>query len=116
MGTVRKADQPIVDAILKSLEENDAAVEKAMLLLGRRQTPEELAQEATLKHNNVGFSSAHARFGALAYDIVSKGGHLKGKLLTVARHIAKRYARTQLLAIAKEKAAQKEARGDQASK
>lgn len=116
MGSVRKADQPLVDAILKSLDTNDAAVEKAIRILAERQTAEELAKEATLKHNLVGFSSAHARFGALAYDIVSKGGHLKGKLLTVARHIAKRYARTQLLAIAKEKAAQKEARGDQASK
>lgn len=108
MGSVRKADRPLVEQIIKSLDTNDRAVEKAMFLLGERQTQEELEQEATLKHNAVGFSSAHARFGALAYGIVKNGGHLRGKLLTVARHIAKRYARTQLLQIAKEKAAKEQ--------
>ena len=109
MGSVRKADQPLVDAILKSLDTNNEAVEKAIRLLAERQTSEELAQEATLKHNNVGFSSAHARFGAYAYSVLKNGGHLKGKTLSVARHIAKRYARTQLLQIAKDKQARKEA-------
>lgn len=109
MGSVRKADQPLVDAILKSLDTNDEAVEKAIRLLAERQTSEELAQEATLKHNKVGFSSAHARFGAYAYGVLNSGGHLKGKTLSVARHIAKRYARTQLLQIAKDKQARKEA-------
>lgn len=106
MGSVRKADRPLVDKIIHSLDTNNAAVERAMLLLGDRQTQEELANEATLKHNSIGFSSAHARFGAYVYGVLKNGGHLKGKTLTVARHIAKRYARTQLLQLAKDKLSQ----------
>lgn len=105
MGSVRKADRTLVAQILNALETNDRAVERAMLLLGQRQTQDELEQEATLKHNAIGFSSAHARFGAYAYSVVRGGGRLKGNALAVARHIAKRYARTQLLQIAKEKIA-----------
>lgn len=103
--TVRKADRPIVEAILKSLDDHPKAVERAMFLLGRRQTQEELSQEATLTHNNLGFSTVHARFGAYCYKILSNGGHLRGNTLATARHIAKKYANTQLLALAKERMA-----------
>lgn len=101
--SVRKADKPLVESILNSLETNDVAVEKAIFLLGQLQTDEELSQQATLKHNSVGFSTAHARFGAYAYGVILSGRHLSPKMMTQARYIVKQYARTQLLNIAKEK-------------
>lgn len=101
MGSVRKADQKLVDEILKSLETNDRAVLRAMWLLAKRQTQDELAQEATLVHNGQGFSSAHARFGAFVYGRLKAGQTISQKTLNTARKITKQYARTQLLEMAK---------------
>ena len=106
--TLSKADQRLVDEINAALDTNPRAVMKAMWYLGSLQTSEELSQEATLKHNNVGFSSAHARVGAYCYSILQRGGTLRGKLLNDARKVAKRYARTQLLDRAKQKIAHME--------
>lgn len=100
---MKKADQPIVDKIVKSLETNDRAVEKAILILGSYQTASEKESHAALVHNGQGFSRAHANFGMWAYNIIMSGGHLRGKALVKAREIALRYARTQLLDRAKEK-------------
>lgn len=108
--TLSKADQKLADEINAALDTNPRAVEKAMWYLASLQTDEELSQEATLKHNNVGFSSAHARFGAYCYGILGGGGQLYGKLLNDARKVAKRYARTQLLVRAKQRIAYMEAR------
>lgn len=98
---VRKADRELVDKIIKSLDTNPKAVERAMWLLAKRQTEEELELEATLKHNGVGFGAAHARFGAYVYGRLKAGQRLTGRTLNTARHIAKRYAATQLLEMAK---------------
>ena len=103
--TLSKADQKLVDDINYALDHNPRAVMKAVWYLGSLQTPEELSQEATLKHNNVGFSSAHARVGAYCYSILQGGGTLYGKLLNDARKVTKRYARTQLLDRAKQRIA-----------
>lgn len=100
---VKKADQPIVDSILKSLDENPRAVMKAILILGRSQTEDELQQEATLQHNGVGFTATDARYGTWLYEQVSKGNSFSAKTLNGARRLAKKYARTQLLAAAKAK-------------
>ncbi len=100
---MKKADQPIVDSIIKALETNDKAVEKAILILGSYQTASEQESHAALVHNGRGFSRAHANFGMWAYKILISGGHLRGNALTKAREITLRYARTQLLERAKEK-------------
>lgn len=100
---MKKADQPIVDSIIKSLETNDRAVEKAILILGSYQTASEKECHAALVENGKGFSRAHANFGMWAYEILQSGGHLRGKAMTKARGIALRYARTQLLECAKQK-------------
>lgn len=98
---MRKADKPLVEAIIQSLDDNDRAVEKAFLIVGRQQTPEELANKATLEHNGVGFTGPDANFGTWAYDVISKGGHLYGNGLKTGRKMIKKYAKTQLLAAAK---------------
>lgn len=108
--TLSKADQALVDQINHALDTNPRAVMKAIWILGSQQTPEELSQEATFKHNDVGFTAAHARFGAYCYGILGGGGQLYGKLLNDARKVAKRYARTQLLVRAKQRIAYMEAR------
>lgn len=100
---VKKADQPIVDSILKSLDENPRAVMKAIVILGRNQTEDELQQEATLQHNGVGFTGTDARYGTWLYGQIVAGKGLSAKMLEGARKMAKKYARTQLLAAAKAK-------------
>lgn len=100
---MRKADEPMVARIIKALDNNPEAVERAILLLGKEQTSNELNYHGALEHNGRGFSKAHAAYGTWAYDILKNGGHLHGHALAKCRHIAKRYARTQLLAAAKEK-------------
>lgn len=103
MAHVKKADQPIVDSILKALDENPRAVMKAIVILGRNQTEDELSQEATLQHNGIGFTGTDARYGTYLYHQIMAGKSLSQKSLTGARKLAKKYARTQLLAAAKAK-------------
>lgn len=101
MAHIKKADQPIVDSILKALDENPRAVMKAIVIVGDNQTAEEMAQEATLQHNGVGFTGTDARFGTYLYGQIRSGRGLSPKMLESARKMAKKYARTQLLAAAK---------------
>lgn len=108
MAHVKKADQPLVDAILKSLETNNKAVCRAIKLIGDMQTAEEMNQQATLEHNGVGFSGADAEFGTWLYRQICANIPLSKKSMDGARRIAKKYARTQLLALAKAKQALKE--------
>lgn len=98
--TVKKADQPIVDSILKALDENPKAVMRAIVIIGNNQTADELAQEATLQHNGVGFTGTDARYGTYLYGQIKSGRGLSAKMLEGARKMAKKYARTQLLASA----------------
>lgn len=100
---VKKADQPIVDSILKSLDENPRAVMKAIIILGNNQTEDELQQEATLQHNGIGFTGTDARYGTWLYGQIKAGNSLSAKMMEGARKMAKKYARTQLLAAAKAK-------------
>lgn len=105
---VKKADQPIVDSILKALDENPRAVMRAIVVIGNNQTAEEMAQEATLQHNGVGFTGTDARYGTYLYGEIRSGRGLSAKMLEGARHMAKKYARTQLLASAKLKLEQQQ--------
>jgi hypothetical protein len=103
MAHVKKADQPIVDSILTALDSNPRAVMKAIVILGRNQTEDELTQEATLQHNGLGFTGTDARYGTYLYHQILAGQSLSQKTLDGARKMAKKYARTQLLAAAKNK-------------
>lgn len=102
---MKKADQPIVDNIVRALTTNDLAVERAILILGDRQTTDEQVHRDVRVRNNMGFSKAHANFGMWAYNVIRSGRHLYGDKLEKARKFALHYARTQLLEAAKEKAA-----------
>ena len=98
--TVKKADRPIVESILKALDESPKAVMRAIVIIGNNQTADELSQEATLQHNGVGFTGTDARYGTYLYGQIKAGRGLSPKMLEGARKMAKKYARTQLLASA----------------
>lgn len=100
MAYLKKADQPVVESILKALDENPQAVMRAIVIIGNNQTAEEMASEATLQHNGVGFTGTDARYGTYLYGQIKSGRGLSAKMLEGARKMAKKYARTQLLASA----------------
>lgn len=107
---MKKADQAVVDSILKAIDENPRAVERAILILADAQTQDEYAYETTNENNGVGFAASDARAGTeLAKLIRGNTAFPPGKRLRNvadldrARSIVKRYARTQLLAAAKMK-------------
>lgn len=105
--SVKKADQPIVESILKALDESPKAVMRAIVIIGNNQTADELSQEATLQHNGVGFTGTDARYGTYLYNQIKAGRGLSPKMLEGARKMAKKYVRTQLLASAHAHAAWK---------
>ena len=51
------------ERITELLKANDFAVERAIIVLYRRQTDDERREAETKHHNGVGFSAAHARIG-----------------------------------------------------
>jgi hypothetical protein len=87
------------ESLRQLLLNNDAAVERAIVAIWKRQTDSEKASEQTIVHNGVGFASCHARMGSYYADWVQKGRRLTGKHLHKARSMALRYTR-QLLEIA----------------
>lgn len=106
---MKKADHAVVDSILKAIDENPKAVERAVLLLADAQTEEEYAYETTNVNNGVGFAASDARVGTELAKIIRgnsalpPGRRLKGPRLDQARALVRRYARTQLLCAAKAK-------------
>ncbi len=108
---MKKADKALVESILKSLDENPYAVERAVLLIADAQTPDEYQWETTNVNNGVGFAASDARLGTeLAKAIRGNtafppGKRLRNGTLDRARALVKRYARTQLLVAAKAKRA-----------
>lgn len=99
-----EARKYLVQQIIKSLETNPYAVEKAILLIGGAQTDEEQALGTTIEANDVGFAASDARLGTWCYDqIVSarrrgvKPGYaFDAKGLCLARKVAFKYVNTQL--------------------
>ena len=111
------ADKALVATIRRSLASNPAAVVRALEVLFARQTRDEQAVAATRHHNEVGFSQADARTATWLVEVVIAEGReagredrdlLRGKALEMGRRIAGKYARTQLLALAKAKKAEQE--------
>lgn len=81
------------EAILDLLDRNNLAVERAILALFKRQTPEEQATQATSASNGRGFSSFDAPKGTYYANWIKSGRHLTGKHLQHARMMAKKYIR-----------------------
>lgn len=107
------ADREMVARIVASLNSSVAAVERAMVLLYKRQTATEQEAEITTEHNAVGFAANDATVATrITKNVILKayaagvpeGSRLWGSSLEIARRIAKRYAATQLLEAAKAKA------------
>jgi len=67
------------DSILKLLETNDRAVERAVVAIFNYQTASEQNAEHTLDHNGVGFSGAHGEIGASMAKQYLKRGFLTPK-------------------------------------
>lgn len=81
------------DKIAELLKTNNLAVERAIVVLYRRQTSDEQNTSVTKYRNGHGFSAAHARIGTrwARWLISDKSHHLGGRHLVTARKIALRY-------------------------
>lgn len=100
-----KADNELLDRINHHLDNNPEAVVRAVILIGDAQTQDEQDQHAALQHNGVGWSMMDANFGSFLHSVAKQNGRFNGKLLDQARHLVKKYAKTQLFAHAKAKRA-----------
>jgi hypothetical protein len=94
------------DKIQNLLDNNDRAVERAIVAIYDRQTRDEKATSDTKHDNTVGFTAAHASKGSYYARWVLSGRKLTGHHLGNARRIAKHYHR-QLCEIANAKETQK---------
>lgn len=90
------------EQIINLIETNDRAVNRAVLAIYKNQTSDEQNSEATLYHNNIGFSAADARLMTYYATYIEKTGSLSGTHLEKARKKIKKYWR-QLLEIANNK-------------
>ena len=86
-------------AIVSLLQNNNRAVERAILAIFARQTEDEKSTECTRHENSRGFSAADARTGSYLARWILGGNHLNGKFLDKGRKIAVKY-RKQLLEVA----------------
>lgn len=77
-----------IEYISWCLATNDRAVEKAILVLYKRQTPDEQATKSTRHRNNRGFNSADARIGTYLARHIRSGNRLTGKWLLKGRELA----------------------------
>ena len=99
--------------ILELLENNDRAVEKAILAIYARQTEDEQRDKETKEHNNIGFNGTDAKLlSDFALQLQGKKPWCQGKpkslsekQMVYARRKIKKYWH-QLLEIAEEKEAQ----------
>jgi hypothetical protein len=109
------------DRIVKLLNTNDRAVEKAIVAIYDRQTQDEKSTSSTNHTNHRGFRQNHASKGSYYARWVNSGRRLTGHHLANARKIALQYHR-QLCEVANAKASeteeqamqQMEAEGDRA--
>lgn len=88
------------ESILNLLDTNNAAVERAILVVFRNQTSDEQRQETVKYHNNTGFTASDAHRGTYYAKWILAGKHLTRHHLERARKMAKKYHRQLLVAIA----------------
>ena len=67
------------------LQTNDKAVARALVVLNKRQTPQEQSWETTLNHNLRGFRPCHARMGTSMAKFYEKRGFLSKKQIAYWR-------------------------------
>lgn len=87
------------ETVVELLENNDRAVERAIMVVFNNQTRSEQAAETTLISNGIGFASCDANRGSYYARWIKSGKHLTGSHLENARKMAKKYVRQLLLAI-----------------
>ena len=61
------------------LDSNPSFIDEAIRLLGANQTADELAAKTTNRHNDIGFSAAHARTGTRLFEFVTGISTRSGK-------------------------------------
>lgn len=93
------------EELIELINTNNLAVERAILRIHAGQTAQEKQDENTYDHNDIGFSSAHAKVGTYMAKWLQQGKHLTGDWLPKGRKIALRHVR-QLLKVANAHAAQ----------
>ena len=81
------------------LNNNNLAVQKAIINLWKLQTESEKNSGSTKVTNNYGFSAFHARKGTYLANWINRGNNLTGKHIDKAREIALRHSK-QLVDIA----------------
>ncbi len=91
--------------LLKGLELYPKWVERAIVVLYKRQTAAERISGTTRVHNGRGFNAVDAGMGSYMAKWILGGNHLNDKWLAKARKMLPKYTR-QLLEIAAERAAQ----------
>ena len=80
------------ETIKSLLDRSNAAVERAVVAIFRRQTADEREAAQTRHHNNQGFAACHAHRGTYYAQWVLSGRHLDGRHLEKARRMVRRYA------------------------
>lgn len=73
------------------LATNDRAVERALVLLYKRQTIDEQSSKETRHKNGRGFNAGDARKGTYMAEYILKGSHLSGKWIFEARAMVFKY-------------------------
>lgn len=89
-----------VELVRKQLVANDEWLKRGILAIYSKQTEHEQSQEATLEHNNVGFSGTDGTFMSSIAKQLQQGRSLSPKQLSICRKIMPKYAR-QLTEIAR---------------
>ena len=92
--------------IMYLLATNNAAVERAMIVLYNRQTFDEIESKQTKHLNGRGFSACDAKLGTYLAQYIKSDRHLTGKWLNAARLMSFKYV-GQLLEEAEIKASRK---------
>lgn len=80
------------EGVLDLLVTNDAAVERAVIVLTDRQTLDERAAGQTRWQNGVGWNAYDASYGTYLARWIKGGRHLTGKHLDRARKMVRKYA------------------------
>ena len=80
--------------------DNPLAVERAVMILFKRQTAAEQATATTRDDNNLGVMACHGRQIAYYGKWLANGRSLSGYHLVKARKLANKYAATQLFELA----------------
>ena len=73
------------DSIQALLMSNDKAVGRALAVLLRNQTSDEVAGQSTYRANGCGFKPCHARMGTSLAQFFNRNGYLSPKQLSYAR-------------------------------